>query len=369
MGMALGDKLRITLFGESHGTCVGALVEGMPPGTPMDPESLSREIDRRKPGRKGLSSRKEVDECQILSGVYEGKATGWPILMLTMNSDVRSSDYSFLPDHPRPGHADMVEMVRSEGSSDLRGGGSQSARLTFGMVAAGSQAKALLGQAGWSCKAHLHSVGEVKSRPLFELDRDSELKSNSDMARLNCRDPDAVGMISDFIESVRMDRDSVGSVVELLIEGVPIGVGEPWFDGVEPSLARAMMAIPGARAVEFSHGVESSKMRGSEHNDSWHSEDGSPVLEGASSGEADGSLGGRSTGAPIRVKVHFKPPSSFPRKQFTLHLPSDELMPLEVGGRHDPVLGPRAVPVVEAAAILVMADLGLMGGFIEPKED
>ena len=129
------------------------------------------------------------------------------------------------------------------------------------------------------------------------------------------------------------------------------------------------MAIPGARAVEFSHGVESSKMRGSSHNDPWLLEDGAPVLEGASSGDADGSLGGRSTGAPIRVKVHFKPPSSFPREQFTLHLPSNEVMPLEVGGRHDPVLGPRAVPVVEAAAILVMADLGLMGGFLGKEED
>jgi len=369
MGMGLGDKLRITLFGESHGTCVGALVEGMPPGTPIDLDSLSREINRRKPGRKGLSSRREADECQVLSGIYEGKATGWPILMLTMNSDVRSSDYSFLPDHPRPGHADMVEMVRSEGSSDLRGGGSQSARLTFGMVAAGSQARTLLDQAGWSCIAHLHSVGEVTSRPLFQLDRGSEIESGSDMARLNCRDPEAVGKMSEFIETVRMDKDSVGSVVELLIEGIPIGVGEPWFDGIEPSLARAMMAIPGARAVEFSHGVESSRMRGSDHNDPWLSVEGAPVLEGASSGEADGSLGGRSTGAPIRVKVHFKPPSSFPREQFTLHLPSNELMPLEVGGRHDPVLGPRAVPVVEAAAILVMADLGLMGGFLGREEN
>ena len=197
-----------------------------------------------------------------MSGVYEGKATGWPILMLTMNSDAKSRDYSFLPDHPRPGHADLVESVRSDGTADLRGGGSQSARLTFGLVAAGSQARTLLDNVGWSCCAHLHSVGEVKSRPLFDLERKTPLNPSSDSGRLNCRDTEAAKSMSHEIELVRKDRDTIGSVVELLIEGLPIGVGEPWFDGIEPSLARALMAIPGARAIEFSHGTRSSTMRG-----------------------------------------------------------------------------------------------------------
>ena len=175
MGMRFGDNLRVTLFGESHGLCVGALVEGMPPGTEIDETELSEAILRRRAGRKGLSARSEGDDCEVMTGVYEGKATGWPILLLTRNSDVRSSDYSFLPDHPRPGHADMVEDVRSEGANDPRGGGSQSARLTFGLVAAGSQMKVLMDEAGWSCSAHLHSVGEVCARPLFELDRDIQL--------------------------------------------------------------------------------------------------------------------------------------------------------------------------------------------------
>ena len=284
--------------------------------------------------------------------------------MLTMNSDAKSRDYSFLPDHPRPGHADLVESVRSDGTADLRGGGSQSARLTFGLVAAGSQARTLLDKVGWSCFAHLHSVGEVKSRPLFDLDRKTPLDPSSDSGRLNCRDAEAAKSMSHEIELVRKDRDTIGSVVELLIEGLPIGVGEPWFDGIEPSLARALMAIPGARAIEFSHGTRSSTMRGSEHNDAWEPGPDGPILEGSSEAVADGSLGGRSTGSPICVKIHFKPPSSLPRKQFTLHLPTNEKMPLEVGGRHDPVLGPRAAPVVEAVAILVMADLGIAGGYI-----
>ena len=364
MGMRFGDNLRVTLFGESHGSCVGALVEGMPAGTEIDETELSEAILRRRPGRKNLSTRSESDDCEILSGVHEGRATGWPILLLTRNSDVRSSDYSFLPDHPRPGHADMVEDIRSNGANDPRGGGSQSARLTFGLVAAGSQVKALMDEAGWACSAHLHSVGEIRARPLFELDRDSRLDPSTDMGRLNCRDPEAAERISEHLGSVRKELDTIGSVVELLIEGLPIGVGEPWFDGIEPALARGLMAIPGARAVEFSSGTSASVMRGSEHNDAWLPGNSDPVPEGADSAQADGALGGRSTSAPISARVHFKPPSSLPREQFTLHLPSDEIRSLKVGGRHDPVIGPRAAPVVEAVAMLVIADLGMIGGYI-----
>ena len=367
MGMRLGDSVRVTLFGESHGRCVGALVEGIPSGTEIDLDALNEDIARRKPGRKGLSRRTESDECEILTGVHEGKATGWPILLLTWNSDAKSKDYGFLPDQPRPGHADLPEMVRSQGAADLRGGGSQSARLTYGLVTAASQLRGLLNQAGWHVDAHLHSVGELQARPLFELDIDSESPDDSTMARLNCRDPKAAESFSNFIEEVRMDQDSIGSSIECIIEGLPIGVGEPWFDGLEPALARGMMAIPGARAVEFSRGVQASRMRGSEHNDSWYLEGDEPELEGSESAQADGALGGRSTGSPIRVVVHFKPPSSISREQSTLHLPSGEQRPLQVGGRHDPVLGPRAVPVVEAIARLVVADLGVMGGFLHPE--
>jgi len=258
----------------------------------------------------------------------------------------------------------MVEEIRSKGSSDLRGGGSQSARLTLGLVSAGSQARTILENSGWSCHAHLSRVGDISARPLMELEKSEPIDEESEMARLNCRDPEAAPRMADLIKSIRREKDSIGSVVELLIQGLPIGVGEPWFDGIEPSLARGLMAIPGARAIEFSNGVASSQMRGSENNDMWIPGPDSPQLEGADTGEADGALGGRSTGSPIRVLVHFKPPSSLPREQFTLHLPSNEAKPLKVGGRHDPVIGPRAAPVVEAVAMLVIADLGLMGGFL-----
>jgi len=194
------------------------------------------------------------------------------------------------------------------------------------------------------------------------------LDPDSDMGRLNCRDPVAAPLISDYLISIRGDRDTIGSVVELLIEGLPMGVGEPWFDGIEPALARGLMAIPGARAVEFSHGFEASRMRGSEHNDAWLPGEESPVPAGSDMGDADGALGGRSTGAPIRVRIHFKPPSSIPRDQFTLHLPSNELRALKIGGRHDPVIGPRAAPVVEAVAMLVVCDIGMVGGFLGDQD-
>ena len=365
MGMKFGDNVKVTIFGESHGKCVGALVEGIPPGTPIDLEALSRDLSMRKPGKRGLSSRLESDECEILSGVYQGKATGWPLLMVAMNSDVRSSDYQFLPDHPRPGHADLVEAIWSKGSFDPRGGGSHSARLTLGIVAAASQVRTILDESGWSCCAHLSRVGEVSSKPLFQLDRESPIPEGSAMFRLNCRDPEAAEEMEALIRQIRKEKDTIGSVVELLIEGLPIGLGEPWFDGIEPSLARGLMAIPGARAVEFSNGIGASMLRGSENNDMWLPGKETPILQGSDRGEADGALGGRSTGAPIRALIHFKPPSSIPREQTTLHLPSNETRPLKVGGRHDPVIGPRAAPVVEAIAMLVISDLGLMGGFLE----
>jgi chorismate synthase len=343
MGMTLGNKIRITLFGESHGVCVGALLQGIPPGTPIDYDTLIEEIERRKPGRKGMSRRLESDECEIMSGVHNGVATGWPILLLARNNDARSKDYGFLPDHPRPGHADMVEIERSGGFTDLRGGGSQSARLTLGLVAAASQVRQLLSAENISVRAGLYAVGERVE--------------NTEMQRLNCCDPEMSKIFSIDVEASRKAGDSIGSAVECLIEGLPMGIGEPWFDGIEPALARVMMAIPGARAVEFSKGFRSSAMKGSEHNDAWAIHEGMISQESESGNMPDGALGGRSTGAPLRIVVHFKPPSSISKTQSTLHLPSGGKAPLKIKGRHDPVIGPRAVPVVEASAVLVIADL------------
>ena len=327
----------------------------------VDVEGIRKAMNTRRPGGRYASKRKEEDAVLVLSGVEQGRTTGEVVELSILNQDAKSKDYSFLPDHPRPGHQDMVMHKRTNGQADLRGGGMSSARLTAPLVAAAAFVAPLLTSRGIEVEAHVGAIASVESKP---MNTQPERWANEACKEMRCRDPEAAKRMVEVVEHHRMNLNSVGSRVDLTVQGLPLGLGEPWFDGIEPSLARGLMAIPGARAIEFSNGVESSQMRGSENNDMWIPGIESPQLEGAETGEADGALGGRSTGSPIRVLVHFKPPSSLPREQFTLHLPSNETNPLKVGGRHDPVIGPRAAPVVEAVAMLVIADLGLMGGFL-----
>ena len=263
--MRLGENLIVTLFGESHGAVVGALIEGMPAGIEIDAQRLATDMATRRPGGILASRRKETDECHILSGLFEGHTTGWPILLVIQNQDAKSSAYDFLPDQPRPGHADLPELVRSKGHSDPRGGGSNSARLTAGLVAAASLCRPLEEQGDWSVEAHVHSIGEVVSSPIETLPEGE----GEDYENTRCRDQAAASKMVDLVQQLRKQRDSIGSAVELRISALPLGFGSPWFDGIEPVLAHALMAIPGARAVEFGRGFAASRMRGSEHNDAW----------------------------------------------------------------------------------------------------
>ena len=323
-----GKLFRFTTWGESHGPAVGALIEGMPPNIEFDLEQLIADMVSRRPGSGLASKRKETDDVEIMSGVHEGKTTGMPILLLIKNQDVRSKDYSFLPYQPRPGHVDHPINIKTEGAADLRGGGSFSARLTAGLVAAGSLSRSIIPKE-W--------VIETKVGALGGLEGDEGIA---------------------LAEQARKEGDSLGSRVDLVISGLPVGLGEPWFDGLEPALARGLMAIPAARAVEFGRGVDAGKMRGSAHNDKW-GEDMS-LSEGA-----DGALGGMASGAPIRVRITFKPPSGISLPQETFNQISGMIEELAIKGRHDPVIAPRARPVVEAVARLVLADLGIQGGYID----
>ena len=342
MGMSLGDSVRVTLFGESHGTAVGAFLEGVPPGIPINVETLIEDLQRRRPGRRLLSARAEPDDCEILSGVYEGQTTGYPILLLVRNQDAKSRDYGFLPNQPRPGHADLPEATRTGGAADPRGGGTHSGRLTLGLVAAGSLVREALGDV--TVDAHCSQIGPISA----EFEREPEGEA---CTILNCNDVEAAESMLNLVKSLRKEGDSIGSTVEARVSNLPLGVGEPWFEGLEPALARGLMAIPGARGVEFGRGRESVTMHGSEHNDAWGPEQ-IPIGD-----DADGALGGMATGAPLRIRVHFKPPSSISVPQMTLHIPSGEMRELQIGGRHDPVLAPRATPVVEAVCRLIIADL------------
>ncbi len=328
MRMSLGENMTVTLFGESHGPAVGALIEGMPANNELDLDQLIADMVSRRPGSGLASKRKETDDVEILSGINGGKTTGMPILLLIRNQDVRSKDYSFLPFQPRPGHVDHPINIKTEGAADLRGGGSFSARLTAGLVAASSISRNIIPKE-WTIEATVGALGGLEGEEGIAL-----------------------------AEQARKDGDSLGSRVDLVISGLPVGLGEPWFDGLEPALARALMAIPAARAVEFGRGVNAGEMRGSEHNDKWG--------ENMSlSEEADGALGGMASGAPIRVRVTFKPPSGISLPQETFNQISGEIEELAIKGRHDPVIAPRARPVVEAVARLVIADLGIQGGYID----
>ena len=357
MRMRLGERLSVTLFGTSHGHCVGALLEGMPPGIGIDRERIEACMAQRRPGRGLGSKRREPDEVKLASGVHEGRTTGQPIMIEIKNADVRTSDYSFLPNLPRPAHQDLPMHVRTEGHADLNGGGSSSARLTAGLVAAGAIVRPLMEAMGGHVVAHVGAIGPYEA-PLPAPDTPWPTEAAT---LVRCQDAQAAEAMVNHVQDLKKERDSVGSRVDLVISGLPMGLGEPWFDGVEPALARALLAVPGARAVEFGQGTRALTLRGSEHHGGWHPSSDGPKLR---TGVSEGALGGLASAADLVVRVTLKPPSSIPQPLPTVDLATGEPSSVSVKGRHDPVLAPRGVAVVEALATLVLADLASRGGYL-----
>ena len=357
MQMSLGEVLRLTLFGTSHGPRVGAFLEGVPAGLKIDSEAIQKAMDNRKPGGKYASKRNEADIVELLSGVNKFTTTGDTIEISIQNSDVRSKDYSFLPNQPRPGHQDMVMMKKSGGKADLRGGGTSSARLTAPIVAAAAIISPIIDKLNIKVNAHVSSIGNIKAKPISSC---PEKWQSPECQEIRCQDNDSAIAMIELVESHRKSLDSIGSEVELQISGMPIGIGEPWFDGIEPYLARAMMSISAARGVEFGNGFSVVEMKGSDHTSPWGGDKNNPVMLGE---KPDGALAGLSTGSDLFCKVAFKPPSSIPKEQVTLNLATNKQEPLTVKGRHDPVLAPRAGAVGEAMAKLALGDLALRGGF------
>ncbi len=357
--MHLGERIRLTLFGTSHGPRVGALLNGVPAGIEIDSDAIELAMASRRPGGRYASKRREPDVVEFRTGVADGKTTGEEIEISIANKDARTRDYSFLPAHPRPGHQDMVMHKRTNGDADLRGGGSSSARLTAALVASAALLSPLLNKLNVVCEAHVGAIGQIEAK---EMNQCPPRWGNEASKEMRCRDPVAALAMVETVEQHRMQRNSIGSRVDLQISGLPLGLGEPWFDGLEPALARAMIAIPAARGVTFGRGFGVVKMTGLEHNDPWGGTAENPILTGE---KPDGVIAGLATGSPIHVSVAFKPPSSIAAKQNTLNLEKNTIEPLVVGGRHDPVLGPRAVAVVESMAKLVLCDLALRGGFLD----
>ena len=356
----LGLIFRMTCFGESHGRCVGVIVEGCPAGLALTPFHIQVELDRRRPSQSSLTtSREEEDQVEILSGVFNGFTTGSPICALVWNRDRDSSDYERRRWVPRPGHADFTAHVRYGGFNDYRGGGRFSGRITAGFVIAGSIAKRLLMESlGVEVLAHSKEIGGVKS-PDVSID---EIRSNVEGNPVRCGNLEAAEKMAERIREAASEGDSVGGVVECVALNLPAGVGDPVFGTLEGELARALYSIPAVKAVEFGLGREFSSLKGSESNDAYVLEDGKIKTE---TNNAGGILGGLSTGMPIRCTVTFKPTPSIGKKQKTINLSTMKETTTEIKGRHDPCIVPRAVPVVEGMVAVVLADQAIRAGLIQ----
>ncbi len=358
MSSEFGKLLKVSVFGQSHGTAIGVVMDGLPAGEEIDLEELQRFLDRRRPGKSPLSTaRNEGDVPEILSGLLDGKTCGAPLCTIIRNSDQHSRDYAGLADKPRPGHADYTAWVKWKGLADMRGGGHFSGRLTAPLCIAGGIAKQILARRGIYVGAHLDSVGTAcdehfplcPTRELFEAvaAKPFPALSDNDGARMQ----DAILAAKDVL-------DSVGGVIECAAIGVPAGLGDPMFDGVENRLAAALFGIPAVKGVEFGEGFTAACLHGSQNNDPFAVENGRIVAE---TNHAGGILGGITTGMPILLRVAVKPTPSIGRPQKTVSLSAMEDTDLEIHGRHDPCIAHRAVPVVEAVTATVLLDLLLEG--------
>jgi chorismate synthase len=354
----IGRRLCLTIFGSSHGPGIGCVLDGVPAGFEIDRDDIQRELDLRRPSGALGTPRAEEDQVEILAGVKDGRSTGAPVVLFIANRDTDSSKYDQFKVAPRPGHADLTALRKYGGSHDLRGGGQFSGRMTAPMVAAGAVAKEILRTINVQIAAYTQRLGRIEDedeRTFKEVRR--QAKDNP----VRAADPAiALDMITEIMEA-KQKGDSVGGIVRCLSLGLPIGVGEPFFDSLEGELAKMMFAIPGVKGIEFGVGFRAAAMKGSEHNDSFQVRDGE--IETVTN-NAGGVLGGLSNGMPLDFRVAFKPTASISLEQKTIDLERMEDTTIKVEGRHDPCIVPRAVIVVEAATALVLADLCLRGDFI-----
>lgn len=354
-GNSFGQLFRITTFGESHGEAIGVIVDGCPPGLALSEKDIQPDLDRRKPGQSTITSpRKEADTIRILSGVFEGKTTGTPIMLIAYNKDARPADYEKLKDVYRPSHADFTYDLKY-GIRDWRGSGRASARETLARVAAGAIAKKYLAEkCGTEFLSHVVQVGNVRS----DMDMQKITSRAIDESPVRCPDKAASEEMLKLIEQVRKEGDSVGGIIRGLIRHVPGGLGEPVFDKLPADLGKAMLSINAVKGFDIGSGFEGSMMRGSDHNDEFMPSS----LRGTKQSQittktnhSGGTLGGISTGQDIYFRVAFKPVASIALEQNTVTRSGEETK-LKVEGRHDPCVLPRAVPIVDAMAALVLMD-------------
>lgn len=353
-----GTRYRTTIFGTSHGPFVGCTIEGLPAGTPVDEGLVQAQLDRRRPGQSLLvSQRKEEDRVEFAGGLRAGVATGEPIVAIIRNEDVQSKSYAAVGRVPRPGHGDFTALMKYGGKSDLRGGGQLSGRMTAPLVVSGAIARQLLAAEGIRFYAHAAQIGRVQARPVTP----AEIEANVERTPVRCADLDAADRMIAEIEAARNDRDSVGGIIEAVVTGLRPGIGEPFFDSVESSLAHLMFSIPAVKGVDFGAGFRAASMRGSEHNDPFVVEGGRVVT---ATNHAGGILGGITSGMPVTFRIVVKPTASIAKPQRSVNLETMAPTEVVVTGRHDPCIVPRAVPVVENVAAMAVLDLMFVGGFL-----
>ena len=355
MGANFGKNYRISLFGESHGTALGVNIDGIPAGTELDLEFISQEMKRRAPGRSKLTTpRVEKDEFEILSGFFDGRTTGTPLAMIVRNSNQRSKDYSELKRKPRPGHADWSGFNRYNGFNDIRGSGHFSGRITASLVFAGAIAKQILKEHGILVAAHIKSVKDIEDRDFLESDITQENIDKLRNMTLPVLNEEIVEKIEKAVEKSREEKDSLGGIVEIMVTGLSAGIGDPYFESMESEISRMIFSVPATKGIEFGAGFGITKMTGYEANDEMYFDENGEIKSFTNNN--GGIIGGITTGMPISFKVAIKPTASIEKAQKTVNLETKKNDILEVHGRHDPIIVPRAVPVLEAATAIVILD-------------
>ena len=355
MGGVWGNKIKLSIFGESHGEGIGIVIDGIESGIKINMDNIEKDMERRAPGRNSLSTqRKEGDKPEILSGIFNGITTGAPISMIIRNTDKRSRDYSKIKDVMRPGHADFPGYVRYNGFNDYRGGGHFSGRITAPIVFAGAVCKQILKEKGIIVAAHVKSIKNVKDKSFLDSTLDLNYLNSLKSFELPLIDKSIEENMRKEILEAKEDMDSVGGTIECGVFGISAGVGNPFFDSVESTLAHLLFSVPAVKGVEFGRGFELTSMRGSEANDEIYYDDGVVKTKTNNNG---GILGGITNGMPIIFTTAIKPTSSIGKKQNTINIGSKENTILKVEGRHDPCIVQRAIPVIEAVTAIAICEL------------
>ena len=352
MSSAYGKIFRISTFGESHGPGIGVVIDGCPAGLAFDTDFIQHELDRRKPGQSRITTqRREADEIEVLSGVFEGKTQGTPIALLIRNTDQRSKDYGHIAEQFRPSHADYTYQTKY-GSRDYRGGGRSSARETAARVAAGAVAKLLLTQQGVQIQAYVSQVGTLKlNKPYAELNL-----ALAEENAVRCPDPETAERMFQYIDDIRKRGDSIGGIIDCVVTGVPVGWGEPVFDKLHAELGKAMLSINAVKGFEYGSGFAGVEQLGSKHNDEFYTDEAEQVR--TKTNQSGGIQGGISNGEDIYFRTAFKPVATIMQNQDSVDV-SGQPVTVSGKGRHDPCVVPRAVPIVEAMAALVLVDMYL----------